>query len=394
MSMTTMKHGPNHYVECIQCSSRFKPTRIYACPKCGDLLQIGYNYQSLRRKFTASVRKAGPLSVWRYRDVLPVSSRNAVSIGEGGTGLSLSVRIAPNLGLDEVYFKNEGQNPTGSFKDRGMTVAITRAVELGARTVVCASTGNTSASMAAYAARAGLRAVVLVPKGKIAKGKLLQAIVHGARIYQVSGNFDRALEKARALAQKGELYLVNSVNPYRIEGQKTLAFEIWEQLHYRVPDAVIVPVGNAGNIGAIWKGFRELQGFRLTNRTPRMIGIQASGAAPIAVAYVRGESTVVPWKHPETSASAIRIGAPASWKKALKAVQESAGAMLTVSDSEIIRAQRLLANHEGIFAEPASSASVAGLAKASRLKLVKPRDRIVCVITGHGLKDQDAIDLN
>lgn len=392
--MTTMKQGPYHYVECIQCSSRFKPTRIYTCPKCGDLLQIGYNYQSLRRKFTASVRKAGPLSVWCYRDVLPVSSRNAVSIGEGGTGLSPSVRIAPNLGLEEVYFKNEGQNPTGSFKDRGMTVAITRAVELGAKTVVCASTGNTSASMAAYAARAGLRAVVLVPKGKITKGKLLQAIVHGARITQVRGNFDRALEKARALAQKGELYLVNSVNPYRIEGQKTLAFEIWEQLHYRVPDAVVVPVGNAGNISAIWKGFWELQEFRLTDRTPRMIGIQASGAAPIAAAYLRGESMVVPWKHPETSASAIRIGAPASWKKALKAVQESAGAMLTVSDSEIIRAQRLLANHEGIFAEPASSASVAGLAKAFRLRLVKPRDRIVCVITGHGLKDQDAIGLN
>jgi threonine synthase len=298
------------------------------------------------------------------------------------------------LGLEEVYFKNEGQNPTGSFKDRGMTVAITRAVELGAKTVVCASTGNTSASMAAYAARAGLRAVVLVPKGKITKGKLLQAIVHGARITQVRGNFDRALEKARALAQKGELYLVNSVNPYRIEGQKTLAFEIWEQLHYRVPDAVVVPVGNAGNISAIWKGFWELQEFRLTDRTPRMIGIQASGAAPIAAAYLRGESMVVPWKHPETSASAIRIGAPASWKKALKAVQESAGAMLTVSDSEIIRAQRLLANHEGIFAEPASSASVAGLAKAFRLRLVKPRDRIVCVITGHGLKDQDAIGLN
>jgi len=259
-----------------------------------------------------------------------------------------------------------------------MTVAITRAVELGARTVVCASTGNTSASMAAYAARAGLRAVVLVPKGKIAKGKLLQAIVHGARINQVSGNFDRALSKAREMAQKGELYLVNSVNPYRIEGQKTLAFEIWEQLYNSVPDAVIVPVGNAGNISAIWKGFRELQEFRLTNRTPRMIGIQASGAAPIAAAYVRGESSVVPWKHPETSASAIRIGAPASWKKALRAVKESAGAMLTVSDREIIRAQRLLANHEGIFAEPASSASVAGLAKASKLKLVKPHD-CMCV---------------
>jgi threonine synthase len=248
--------------------------------------------------------------------------------------------------------------------------------------------------MAAYAARAGLRAVVLIPKGKIAKGKLIQAIVHGARINQVSGNFDRALEKAREMAQKGEFYLVNSVNPYRIEGQKTLAFEIWEQLHYKLPDSVIVPVGNAGNISAIWKGFRELHELRLAGRTPRMIGIQASGAAPIAAAYARRESVVVPWKSPETSASAIRIGAPASWKKALRAVQESAGAMLTVSDNEIIRAQRLLANHEGIFAEPASAASVAGLAKAFRLRLVRSRDCIVCVITGHGLKDQGAIDSN
>jgi len=394
MSMTTMKQRPYHYLECIKCTSRFKPTQIYTCPKCGDLLQIGYDYQALRRKFTASMKKAGPLSVWRYKDVLPVSSRNAVSLGEGGTGLPPSVRLAGSLGLNEVYFKNEGQNPTGSFKDRGMTVAITRAVELGARTVVCASTGNTSASMAAYAARAGLRAVVLIPRGKIAKGKLLQAMVHGARIEQVTGNFDRALENAREIAQKGELYLVNSLNPYRIEGQKTLAFEILEQLHYRAPDAVIVPVGNAGNISAIWKGFWELQKFGLTNRTPRMVGIQAAGAAPIAAAYARGESMVVPWEHPETSASAIRIGAPASWKKALRAVQESAGAMLTFSDSEIIRAQRLLAKHEGIFAEPASSASVAGLTKAFRLKLVKPRDRIVCVITGHGLKDQDAIAPN
>jgi threonine synthase len=396
MSMTTMKEDPYHYLECIGCSSRFKLTQIYTCPKCGDLLQIGYNYQSLRHKFKASMRKAGPLSVWRYKDVLPVSSRNAVSLGEGGTGLSPSVRLADGLGLDEVYFKNEGQNPTGSFKDRGMTVAITRAVELDARTVVCASTGNTSASMAAYAARAGLRAVVLIPRGKIAKGKLLQAMVHGARIEQVSGNFDQALESAREMAQKDELYLVNSLNPYRIEGQKTLAFEIWEQLRYMVrytvPDAIIVPVGNAGNISAIWKGFWELQKFRLTNRTPRMVGIQASGAAPIAAAYARGERIVVPWKHPETSASAIRIGAPASWKKALRAVQESKGAMLTVSDSAIVRAQRLLANHEGIFAEPASSASVAGLAKAFRLRIVKPNDRIVCVITGHGLKDQKAID--
>ena len=236
-----MKQGPYHYLECISCSSRFKPTQIYTCPKCGDLLQVGYDYQSLRSRFTASVRKAGPLSVWRYKNILPVSSRNAVSLGEGGTGLPPSVRLADSLGLDEVYFKNEGQNPTGSFKDRGMTVAITRAVELGARTVVCASTGNTSASMAAYAVRAGLRAIVLIPRGKIAKGKLLQAMIHGARIDQVSGNFDRALENAREMAYRGKLYLVNSLNPYRIEGQKTLAFEIWEQLHNQIPDVVIVP---------------------------------------------------------------------------------------------------------------------------------------------------------
>ncbi len=392
--MTTMKRRPYHYLECIGCSTRFKPTQTYTCPKCGDLLQIGYNYQSLRRRFIASIRKPGPISVWRYKNILPSSSLNAVSLGEGGTGLSPSVRLNDRLGLDQVYFKNEGQNPTGSFKDRGMTVAITRAVELGARTVVCASTGNTSASMAAYVARAGLKAVVLIPAGKITKGKLLQAIVHGARINQVSGNFDAALEKARGMAQSGKLYLVNSLNPYRIEGQKTLAFEIWEQLRHTVPNAIIVPVGNAGNISAIWKGFWELQEVKLTDRTPRMIGIQASGAAPIAVAYARGESRVVPWKHPETSASAIRIGAPASWKKALRAVKDSGGAMLTVSDSEISRAQRLLANHEGIFAEPASSASVAGLAKAAKLGLVKPRDRIVCVITGHGLKDQQAVGIS
>jgi threonine synthase len=338
------------------------------------------------------MKEAGPLSVWRYKELLPVSSRNAMTLGEGGTGLPKSVRLADSLGLDEVYFKNEGQNPTGSFKDRGMTVAVTRAVELGARTVLCASTGNTSASMAAYAARAGLRAVVLVPRGKIAQGKLLQAIVHGARIEQVSGNFDRALEKARAITRKGELYLVNSLNPYRIEGQKTLAFEIWEQLHRRVPDAVIVPVGNAGNISAIWKGFWELKKLRLTNHTPKMIGIQAAGAAPLAAAYARGENKVTRWTHPETSASAIRIGAPASWKKALTAVKDSRGAILTVSDTEIHRAQRLLANHEGLFAEPASAASVAGLAKASRIQLIRPRDRIVCIITGHGLKDQRSVE--
>jgi threonine synthase len=295
------------------------------------------------------------------------------------------------MGLRHLWAKDEGQNPTGSFKDRGMTVAITREVEIGAKTVLCASTGNTSASMAAYAARAGLKAVVLIPKGKIAKGKLLQAVVHGAKIVPVSGNFDKALERARNLARRrSDLYLVNSLNPYRIEGQKTLSFEVWEQLGRKVPDAVFVPVGNAGNISAIWKGFRELKEIKITNRTPRMIGVQAAGAAPVDRAYTRGEDRVLPWEHPETSASAIRIGAPATWKKALTAVRESRGAMLAVSDNEIMRAQRLLADQEGIFAEPASAASLAGLAKARKLRLIEPNVVVVCVITGHGLKDQKA----
>ena len=202
----------------------------------------------------------------------------------------------------------------------------------------------------------------------------------------MNGNFDRALEKAQAMARSGKVYLANSLNPYRIEGQKTLAFEIWEQLR-KIPDVVIVPVGNAGNISAIWKGFCELKKLRITNRTPRMVGVQAAGAAPIAEAYAKGASMIFPWPRPETAATAIRIGAPASWKKALRAVRESGGAMVTASDDEILQAQRLLANHEGIFAEPASSASIAGLAKASRSKLFARHESIVCVITGHGLKD-------
>ena len=381
----------NHHLQCIGCSKEFKPTQIYACPKCGDLLQITYDYRKLSGKFRESLRTPGPLSIWRYHRILPVSTKNAVTIGEGGTGLSRSSRLAQRLGMSNVYLKNDGQNPTGSFKDRGMTVAITRAVEIGAKSVLCASTGNTSASMAAYAAKAGLRAIVLIPKGRIATGKLLQALVHGAKITQVEGNFDKALERARKMASsRGGLYLANSLNPYRIEGQKTLAFEVWEQLGRKVPDVVFVPVGNAGNISAIWKGFQELRRFRLTGRAPRMIGVQASGAAPLADAYAKGSESVIPWPNPETVASAIRIGAPASWKKALRAVRESKGAIIKASDEEITMSQRLLANHEGIFAEPASAASVAGLLKAKKVHLVKSHETVVCVITGHGLKDQKA----
>jgi len=378
-------------LKCIGCSSQFKALRGYECPKCGDLIEIVYDTSALGRAFRASLAKGGPLSVWRYSRILPVSSKNAVSIGEGGTGLTKARRLASQLGLKELFVKNEGQNPTGSFKDRGMTVAMTRAVEIRAVAAVCASTGNTSASMAAYAARAGLKAIVLVPKGQIAKGKLIQAIVHGARIVQVEGNFDRALERVRKLVKhKTGLYLVNSINPYRIEGQKTLAFEVWEQLGRRVPDLVCLPVGNAGNISAIWKGFRELREFSLAESEPRMLGIQASGAAPLAEAYESNEAPIA-WKRPTTIASAIRIGAPASWKKALRAVDESEGAILRVSDKDILRAQRMLATLEGIFVEPASAASIAGISKAVRSGLVEPQERIVCVVTGHGLKDQRVV---
>jgi len=383
-----------HYLECIGCSAKFEPAQTYTCPKCGDLLQIQYDYRSLAPEFRASIRKLGPLSVWRYSKLLPVSATMAVTIGEGGTALVRSTRLAKRLGIAETYVKNEGQNPTASFKDRGMTVAITRAVSIGARKVLCASTGNTSASMAAYAAKAGLEAVVLIPKGKIAMGKLLQATIHGAEIRQVKGNFDKALERARKIAATSKhLYLVNSLNPYRIEGQKTLAFEVWEQLGRKVPDAVFVPVGNAGNISAIWKGFLELKKVGLTKRTPRMIGIQASGAAPLAEAYASGREKIAAWPHPNTIASAIRIGAPVSWKKALRAARESNGTIMPASDAEIIAAQRELAKHEGIFAEPASAASIAGLAKAQKLNLIKPGESAVCVITGHGLKDQKAASI-
>jgi len=381
-----------HAFTCIACNARLKPSKRFSCPRCGELLEITYDLYSRRRAFITSLKKPPPYSVWRYRELLPIADAHPISIGEGGTSLTKSDRLARKLGLTKLYFKNEGQNPTASFKDRGMTVVITRAMELGVRTVLCASTGNTSASMAAYAAKAGLNASVLIPSGKIAKGKLVQAIIHGARIVKISGNFDAALKKARRMAeQRDDVYLVNSLNPYRIEGQKTISFEMWEQLGKRVPDAVFVPVGNAGNISAIWKGFRELRDLNLINRTPRMIGVQAAGAAPLAAAYAQGKDRIVPWEHPETWASAIRIGAPASWRKALKAVQESNGSILSATDNEIRRAQKLLADHEGLFGEPASAAAVAGLIKARRTGLVGAHDAITCVITGHGLKDQSII---
>ena len=313
----------------------------------------------------------------RWRDRLPVTARTPViTLGEGNTPLVRADRVAKAAGLapGSVFLKLEGSNPTGSFKDRGMTLAVSKAVEAGATGVLCASTGNTSASAAAYAARAGLRCVVFLPKGKVAAGKLAQAVMHGAEIVEVAGNFDQALALAKAAAAAQGFTLVNSSNPFRIEGQKTGAFEIVEQLG-RAPDAHFIPVGNAGNITAYWKGYREL-GHR-----PKMFGWQAAGASPIVSGRVV--------RNPTTLATAIRIGNPTSWKTALAARDESGGAIGKVADAAILAAYRFLAREEGVFCEPSSAAGVAGLfslAKAGRA----PEGTIVCVLTGHGLKDPGA----
>ncbi|GAA1252529.1 threonine synthase [Kitasatospora nipponensis] len=330
-------------------------------------------------------RVSGHTHQWRglieeYRDRLPVSAATpVVTLLEGGTPLVPAQVLSERTGCD-VFLKVEGANPTGSFKDRGMTMAISKAKEAGAQAVICASTGNTSASAAAYAVRAGLVCAVLVPQGKIALGKMGQALVHGSRILQVDGNFDDCLTLARELSENYPVALVNSVNPVRIEGQKTAAFEIVDMLG-DAPDIHVLPVGNAGNITAYWKGYREYAKDGLATRTPRMWGFQASGSAPI----VDG----APVLKPQTIATAIRIGNPASWAFAEAARDESGGLIDKVTDRQILAAYRLLAAQEGVFVEPASAASVAGLLAKAEAGLVDAGQRIVCTVTGNGLKDPD-----
>jgi threonine synthase len=315
-----------------------------------------------------------------YRDRLPVTAATpVVTLLEGGTPLVPARLLSERTGC-EVYLKVEGANPTGSFKDRGMTMAITKAKETGAQAVICGSTGNTSASAAAYAVRAGMACAVLVPQGKIALGKMSQALVHGAKILQVDGNFDDCLRLVREISEKYPIALVNSVNPYRIEGQKTASFEIVDMLG-DAPDIHILPVGNAGNITAYWKGYREYAADGVASRTPRMWGFQASGSAPI----VDG----APVLSPQTLATAIRIGNPASWEQAIAARDESGGLIDKVTDRQILSAYRLLASTEGVFVEPASAAGVAGLLQSAERGLVDPGQRIVCTVTGNGLKDPD-----
>jgi threonine synthase len=382
---------PFYYVKCIGCGEEYSPEKIvYTCAICDDILSVEYRYQETPSNLDKKWSKR-PLSVWRYRELLPITDQSKiVTMGEGGTKLHKCQRLAEMLDLKELYAKNEGENPTGSFKDRGMTVGVTKALELGAKIVACASTGNTSASLAAYAAKAGIKCLILIPSGKVAFGKLAQAIVHGADVIQVRGNFDDALRIIMELCTDHSIYLLNSVNPYRIEGQKTIAFEIVDQLGF-IPDKVVVPVGNAGNISAIWKGFTELHKLGMIQNLPQMIGIQAEGAAPIATAIKAGKDFIEPIAKPETLATAIRIGAPVSWKKALRAIKDSKGFAETVSDREIIEAQRLLASQEGLFVEPASAASIAGLKKLVAAGKISADEKIVCITTGHGLKDPQVI---
>lgn len=316
----------------------------------------------------------------RYREFLPVSEgTHAVTLNEGGTPLIETSGIVSDIGGDfRLFVKNEGLNPTASFKDRGMTLAVTKAAERGASIVVCASTGNTSASAAAYAAAAGMTCLVLIPEGKIAYGKMAQALIHGAQTIEVRGNFDDALEIVRRLGERDEIEVVNSINPFRIQGQKTAAFEICDTLG-DAPDMHFLPVGNAGNITAYWLGYNEYLEAGRSRGLPRMMGWQAEGAAPI----VRG----APVENPETIATAIRIGNPASWEHAVKAATESSGAIDMVSDDEILDAQRLLARSAGIFVEPASAAGFAGLLKCHTAGNIPKGSTVVVTVTGHGLKD-------
>ncbi len=320
----------------------------------------------------------------KYRDRLPVhDDTRIISLGEGNTPLIRLGNIPDALGKDvDIYIKYEGLNPTGSFKDRGMTMAVTKAVEEGSRAIICASTGNTSASAAAYAARAGITAFVLIPDGKIALGKLAQAMMHGATVIQIKGNFDAGMQLVKEVGESAPVTIVNSINPFRLQGQKTAAFEIVEELG-GAPDFHCLPVGNAGNITAHWMGYSEYQQHGIVNSRPVMVGYQAAGSAP----FIRGEMV----DNPETVATAIRIGHPQSWDKAWRVNEESQGWFDACSDEEILAAQKLLAEKEGIFCEPASATSLAGALRDIRSGKIPAGSRIVCTLTGHGLKDPDTV---
>ncbi|HVB96084.1 MAG TPA: threonine synthase [Nitrososphaerales archaeon] len=373
---------------CVGCGKIYEnDVRSYVCTRCSNLLELVKDTSVSKTGLYGESTQPG---LWRYRKALPIEPDvKVVSLSEGHTPLVLVSRIGAKFGLKGLHVKNEGQNPSGSFKDRGMTVAVTRAVQGGSKLLICASTGNTAASMAAYAARAGVTAMVTVPAGKVASGKLTQVYAYGAKIIRVEGDFDAALSMTLKVATEiKDLSVMNSVNPYRIEGQKTNAYEIFEQLGFKVPDYVVLPVGNAGNISAIWKGFKELKEWGISGSLPRMVAVQAAGAQPIVEAFQSGRDSVIAVQ-PKTIASAINIGNPASWKKALAAIRDSKGTALAVTDEETIAARMDLASSEGIFVEPASAVPIAALKKL--MGKIEKDATVVCVCTGNGLKDQESV---
>jgi threonine synthase len=375
------------WLACIECGETYTPFAgiRYTCDECGGLLEVRYADPPTWADFEGS-------GVWRYADALPVDA--GVSLPEGDTPLHRVPRLEEEVGVNALRIKHEGMNPTGSFKDRGMTVGVQVAQEIGVGRLACASTGNTSAALAAYGARAGMETLVLLPAGKVAAGKIAQAALHGARILEVEGNFDHCLDIVQDLADRGEAYLLNSLNPFRLEGQKTIGLEFLEQFraeYDRYPDRVVLPVGNAGNTAALHKCFRELvaSGALGTEEVPKISGVQAEGAAPMVEAVETDADAVRRWPEVETIATAIRIGYPVNWPQALPAIRETGGTAVAVTDAEITDAQRTLAG-EGVGVEPASAASVAGLRKLRREGVVEADEDVMCLTTGHLLKDPDA----
>ncbi|MFB6151230.1 MAG: threonine synthase [Haloarculaceae archaeon] len=396
------------WLTCIECGATFPPFAgiRYTCDDCGGLLEVRYADLPTWEDFGGGGSpESGPYGVWRYSAALPFDASEArpgsggdetgsTSLPEGGTPLHYVPRLEDEVGVGRLRIKHEGMNPTGSFKDRGMTVGVRVAQAIGVDRLACASTGNTSAALSAYGARAGLETLVLLPAGKVAAGKVAQASLHGARILEVDGNFDRCLDIVQDLADRGEAYLLNSLNPFRLEGQKTIGLEIMERFFAdegRYPDRIVLPVGNAGNTAALYKCFRELRkaGAIDADQVPRLTGVQAEGSAPMVEAVEEGNDEVRRWDDVETKATAIRIGNPVNAPKALPGIRETGGTAVAVSDEAITAAQRDLAG-EGVGVEPASAASLAGLRKLRDRGVVDDDEDVVCLTTGHLLKDPDA----
>lgn len=385
---------PGCHLRCVECDATYDAFVCrYRC-ECGGTLDVVHDFApaslDLFDRRLASKTAEDRSGVWRFRElVLPIDSQYVVTRGEGRTNLYDSPRISEFTGVDDLRIKHEGENPTGSFKDRGMTVAMTLARRLGMNSVACASTGNTSASMASYAAAAGMCAFVFIPQGKIAYGKLSQALAYGALAYQIEGNFDDAMRLVEQTCRERDIYLVNSINPFRIEGQKAIGFELLQDLDWKVPDWIVLPGGNLGNNSAIAKGLLEMHELGLIDRLPRLAVIQAAGAAPLYRAF-RDGGDVLPDPKPETLATAIRIGAPVSWRKSLRGIEKLGGVVEQVTDQEILDAKYHV-DAAGIGAEPASCASIAGLRKLVEAGVIAGTDRVAAILTGNLLKDPDVV---